>query len=872
MTDLDARLERALADRYAIQRQIGAGGMALVYLARDLRHGRQVAVKVLAPELAQSLGSDRFLREIEIAAQLSHPRIVPLLDSGSADGLLYYAMPYVEGESLRQRLDRERQLSVDDALDITRQAAAALAYAHARGVVHRDVKPENILLSGGEALVADFGIARAVTAASGDRLTDTGVAVGTPAYMSPEQASGERDVDARSDVYSLACVLFEMLAGEPPFTGPTAQAITARKLSSSAPNIALLRESVPPAVGDTVRKALAPVPADRYASATQFAEALRLTGATARPPYREPATRGGRRWERMLWLALGAAAALLVALGARYWPTREADDPPVPIRMTISLPEGVKVTRGPGYDAPSLALSPDGYTLVIAGTSATGQRLYARRLDRLETTPLDGTEGGSSPFFSPDGAWVGFFAEGRLRRVPVAGGAAVDIATMQGFPGGASWGADGRIVFASGAREPLYTVDAGGGDAEPLAQVEKGESGHGFPELLPGGRTLLFQSPGRIHAFDMTTRRRAALGPGTSPRYAATGHVIFGRGATLLAAPFDEARLELTGPVVPLLQGVENTGTGSGALHYALSRGGTLAYVPGAAVHELVLVGADGKEQLVTQEPRRFENPQFSPDGRRLAVATSRRAGENADIWIHDLDSGGESRLTFDGGRAPVWTPDGRAVTYSKLGEKQGIYTRAADGRGDAEQLIAVAEFHWLIGWTPDRRTLAYGVMEPAKDNQTLSSIMSLADGETRRVVGPGSIWGGRLSPDGRWLAYYTMEAGYFQVYVTPFPAGRARWLISEEGGRDPGWGPDGREIYYRSGDRLMAARLDTTAGVRVLDRRLVLAPFAPPLYDDYDVHPNGRTLALVRPRAESGHDVVLVLDWFSDVRRAAKR
>jgi len=253
-------------------------------------------------------------------------------------------------------------------------------------------------------------------------------------------------------------------------------------------------------------------------------------------------------------------------------------------------------------------------------------------------------------------------------------------------------------------------------------------------------------------------------------------------------------------------------------------------------------------------------------------VATGRRLNEPTDIWIHELRTGAASRLTFDGGRAPVWTPDGAGVTFSKLGGRQGIYTKAADGRGEAELVLAVNEFHWLIGWTPDGRTLAFGALERTKDGASPSSISSLTAGQTSRVVGPGSIWGGRLSPDGRWLVYYTMESGRFHVYSTPFPGGRARWLISEDGGRDPSWGPDGTEIYYRSGNRLMAARIDTAAGVRVLGRRLVVAPFSPPLYDDYDVHPNGRTIALIRPRDESVRDIVLVLDWFTEVRRAAER
>ncbi len=870
MPDLDARLERALADRYALARQIGRGGMAFVYLARDLRHGRRVALKVLAPELAQALGPERFLREIEIAAQLSHPRIVPLLDSGAADGLLYYAMPFMEGESLRQRLDREKQLPVDDALEIARQVAAALAYAHGQGIVHRDIKPENILLHEGEALVADFGIARAVTAAGGSRLTESGIALGTPVYMSPEQASGETGVDARSDTYSLACVLYEMLAGEPPFTGPTAQVITARKLSHQAPDVALLRESVPSTVGDAVRTALAPVPADRYATVAQFAEALRLRGAIAPAQRRDPMARASRRWERALWLMLGAVATLLITFAAQKWTGWDEPDAPALVRMTGTLPPGVKVTRGPGYNASSVALSPDGRMLVIAGTSADGQQLYHRPIDRLEATPLAGTEGGSSPFFSVDGSWIGFFADGRLRRIPSGGGVAVDIATLPGWLGGASWGSDDRIVFTSGFNGPVYAVDAGGGDAEELTRVEGDEIGHSQPEILPGGRTLLFESLGRIHAVDLASGRRATLGEGSSPRYASSGHLILSRGTVLLAAPFDPARLELTGPAVPLVEGVASDGTGQ--VHYAISRSGTLAYLPGATTHALVLTEANGNERLVTDQPLSFQNPQFSPDGRRLAVATSRRLGEPSDIWIHDLRTGAASRLTFEGGRAPVWTPDGAAVTFSKLGSKQGIYTKAADGSGEAELLLAVNEFHWLVGWTPNGRTLAFGALGHTSEGASVSSISSLNAGQTSRVVGPGSIWGGRLSPDGRWLAYYTLESGRFQVFVTPFPGGRARWLISEEGGRDPTWGPDGTEIYYRNGDRLMAARIDTAAGVRVLSRRLVLAPISPPMYDDYDIHPDGRTLALVRPRDEFGRDIVLVLDWFTEVRRAAGR
>jgi serine/threonine-protein kinase len=534
--------------------------------------------------------------------------------------------------------------------------------------------------------------------------------------------------------------------------------------------------------------------------------------------------------------------------------------------MTALLPPGVSVTRGPGKIL-SLALSPDGRTLVIAGTDAKGQRLYQRTLGRLEATPLAGTEGGQTPFFSPDGAWVGFFAERRLKRVPAEGGAAVDIAAVSGFPAGASWGTNNRIVFAAGARSPLWVVDANGGTPAPLTTPTVGQ-GHRFPEILPDARTVLFNEGPWIHAVDLASGQRTdRLVEGTRQWYAPSSHLILSRGTTLLAAPFDPARLELTGPVVPVVEGVARELT-SGGVHVALSSNGTLAYVPAVQTYELVLVKPDGSERLMSQAAL-LQNPQFSPDGHRLVVSTTRRAGEQTDLWIHDIGSEAPpSRLTFDGGRAPVWTPDGSSITYSHPvpNEGSGIYTKPADGRGDPRPIVRLAEFHWLVGWTP-QGTLAYGMMEKTTANGvSRGSILAIETNETRRVVGPGDTWGGRLSPDGRWLAYYLRDSGDFEIYVSPFPNTGTRWLVSE--GTDPSWSPDGSEIYYRSGTRLMAVRIDKTSGVRAVSQRLVIEPFTPPLYDDYDIHPDGKTLALVRPAGGDarGREITLVLNWLTDL------
>jgi hypothetical protein len=394
--------------------------------------------------------------------------------------------------------------------------------------------------------------------------------------------------------------------------------------------------------------------------------------------------------------------------------------------------------------------------------------------------------------------------------------------------------------------------------------------GHRFPDFLPDGHTVLFNEGPWIHAVDLASGRRTdRLARGTRQWYAASGHLILSRGATLLAAPIDLARLEVTGPVAPIVEGVAPE-LSTGGVHVALSPGGTLAYVPAAEAYELVLVKPDGTERLLSQAALQ-QNPRFSPNGERLVVATTRRQGEQSDLWIHDIGSAAPpSRLTFDGARAPVWTPDGASISYSRLAPREaaGIYTKSADGGGDPRPNLLLAGFHWLVGWTPEG-TLAYGMMEStAVDGVSRGSIRALQKNESRTLIGPGETWGGRLSRDGRWLAYYVSDSGNFEIYVSPFPNTGTRWLVAE--GNDPSWSPDGSEIYYRSGTRLMAARIDTAAGVRVVSQRLVIEPFIPPLYDDYDIHPDGKTLALVRPAGGDarGREITLVLNWPTELRR----
>jgi Tol biopolymer transport system component len=869
---------------YRLVAHLATGGMGEVWLAHDETLDRRVALKFpTAERLRDPAVRQRLRREARVAAALDHPAICHVFELGDVDGRAFFAMEHVEGEPLAARLARG-PVPLAQALAWGAAIAAALEEAHAKGIVHRDLKPANVMVTpAGAVKVMDFGLARLLPARREGEggtgttgLTAPGTIVGTPAYLAPEQLK-EQAADERSDIWAFGCLLFELLTGTRAFAGDTVAETTAAILDRD-PDWPRLPAETPGEIRRLLARCLRKDAAQRLRHIGDARLALEEAASGEPPPgglpaapHAPPAVWGLRRW----WLAAALLLFLLGGLAAWSWLQRSAAPPAAPARLTAGLPPGVSVTRGPGI-ASSVALSPDGRTLVIAGTDANGQRLYRRTLDRLEATPMAGTEGGSSPFFSSDGAWVGFFADRRVKRVPAGGGAAVDIAAAPGYPDGASWGADDRIVFTYGARSPLQVVSADGGNAEPLTRLdaEAGELNHADPQFLPDGQTLLFVSGGWVHALDVGSGRRTALVEGAAPRYAASGHLILSRGTTLLAAPLDPMRLELTGPVVPLIEGVAIEETQGTTRHVAVSRSGALVYVPAARAYTLVLVEADGTERLRSEEARLFQNPQFSPDGRRLAVATTRRAGEQPDVWIYDTETGTPpSRLTFDGGRAPVWTPDGAAVTYSHPvpGEGWGIYSRSADGRGDAEPIVPLTEFHWLVGWTPDGRMLAYGTMEGvAADGVSRSSIVAFAGGVSRRVVGPGQAWGGRLSPDGRWLAYYSLESGYFEVYVTPFPYTDTQWLIAE--GTDPAWSPDGTEVYYRHGSRLMAARIDTASGIRVLSRRVVIEPFSPPLYDDYDIHPDGRTLVMVRPAGHAqGREVTLVLNWLTELQRTLK-
>src|SRR5438552_6712843 len=869
MSDALERLGAALAEHYAIERQIGAGGMATVYLARDLKHDRAVALKVLRPELAAVLGIERFLSEIRVTAHLQHPHILPLFDSGQAGGLIYYVMPHVEGESLRQRLEREKQLPIDEALRLAGGVASALDYAHRHGVIHRDIKPENILFQDGQAVVADFGIALALSAAGGSRLTETGLSLGTPQYMSPEQATGDRLIDARSDIYSLASVLYEMLAGEPPHTGPTVQSVIAKVLTDRPRPLRQLRESVPRHVEAAVLKALAKVPADRFQTAAEFVDALAGPGwAVATPGHL--CRLAGR--DVAPWAVAGVATGL--ALWAWLRPRPEPLARPV-ARFTLALPLSAPLAEA----GPTVALSPDGSRIVYVSSGATGNQLFSRKLDQLEPEPLAGTQNARTPFFSPDGRWVAYFSSGKLYKLPLGGGQATTVANVSGLGFGATWGSTDTIVFRSDGG--LMVVPAAGGEPRLLlkSDTSRGES-YAFPHYLPDGKALLLQirSQGvdRLGALTLATGKLKRFEQtGSNPRYVSSGHVVLAtRTGQLLAVPFDPSRLEITGSGVPVADGVV-VGPG-GAARMGMSRDGAFAYVSGPVVlSELVMVDRSGGARLLPAEPQGYGAPRISPDGRRIAVEVDEPDLVSADVWVYDIAQHTRTRLTFDqSGRRPIWTPDGRRIVYSRGPFSQAdLYWIPADGSGPAEPLLVAPDDQWAGDVTPDGRTLLFraGGGGPVRSIYTLS----LQGPRTPRLflANPFETSSPSLSPDGHWVAYVSNELGRPDVYVRPFPGPGGRWQVSLDGGTEPLWAPNGRELVYRNGTKMMVAAIALhptfTVGARreLFDGNYV----SDPVHRSYDVTRDGRGFVLVRsPKPPA--DFVVVLNRFDQLREQEHR
>ena len=900
MPNLLDRLKTALADLYAIKEELGAGGMATVYLAEDLKHHRKVAVKVLRPELAAILGAERFLKEIEVTANLQHPNILPLYDSGEADTFLYYVMPYIEGETLRDKLNSEKQLGVEETVEIARSVAGALSFAHARGVIHRDIKPANILLQSGQALVADFGIALAVSQAGGTRLTETGLSLGTPQYMSPEQAMGDRELDARSDVYSLGATVYEMLVGDPPHIGGSAQAIVAKILSEKPSPITQSRDFVPANVDAAVQKALAKSPADRFTKVEQFAEALTNPAFTL-PTTQAAAVAGAPAsgpWNRVS-IATTALAMLLAVVAVWGW--LRPEPPRTVARYGIALPPDQELVDD---FHPTFALAPDASWIVYVGPGLGDDQLWVKPRNEYRATPIRGTEGARGPVVSPDGQWIAFIVDGQLRKVPVGGGSAITLTdSVQTGLRSAAWLDDGTLVYTDLSWRLRRLPDVGG----PSEVVFTPDMGLGLgaylPTAIPGGRGVLFtvcrvgsQCRAREEAWVLDLRTgeaRMLMSDIARSWYVATGHLVYVRpDGSVFAVPFDLGSLEMRGAPVPILEGVQvERGTSP---DFALSETGALLMVAGLGLGQggeaqVVSVDRSGDATPVDQDwtflPAAYQGIAVSPDGTRLAVNVAEEIGE--DIWVKQLDGGPVSRVTFHDAQdsRPRWTPDGQSLMFiSQRAGAMDLYVKPADGTGSAEILLDLDPDINEGVWSPDGTWLVIrtgGLASGVEGDRDIWGIRPGIDSVPLPLV--ADEWDEKalaLSPDGKWLAYESNESGTEEVYVRPFPDTEAgKWQVSTNGGTGPVWAHSGRELFYvkppPGGRTMMVAAVETEPTFSVGERR-ALFPLGGEYwlsaqYAAYDVAPDDEHFFLVRSRApddERGTGGLIIVDnWFEELK-----
>ena len=849
--DIPASLASALADRYTLLRELGRGGMATVYLAEDVRHRRQVALKVLHPELSAVIGPERFLKEIELTARLQHPHILPLFDSGSASGHLFYVMPFVDGESLRARLDRERQLPIEEALRIARETADALGYAHALGVVHRDVKPENILLQGGHALVADFGIALAVTQAGANRMTQTGMSLGTPHYMAPEQAMGEKVVDARADIYALGVVTYEMLAGELPFTGASTQAILAKMMTERPVPLHTMRDTVPMGVERAVLKALAKLPADRFETAPKFAEALSNAGSAGDAvDYR--VERSGPPMQRAPW-KLAAAGAALLALGVvgGMVASRRAAGSGVNAHTPIEF----DLETGPPIDNSGTSISPDGRMIVALGRDTLGRRaIVVRDLAHASVSYLATTEEPIDPRISPDGRWIayGSSVDRSIRKISVEGGPSKQL-TIDGTSH-VSWIGMDSILFLgeSKGERGLRLVSANGGPSRlVLKNSFERELMHFSPFALPNSRTALFCSYSltpRIDAVDLDRGTRTTVLESTcSAVYAPSGHLLFSRGDALYAIRFDRDRLQTVGEAERVAAGVFVNPSAPGH-PFDISSTGTLVYQRAVAMRwpwQLVFRARDGSVQPVLATAAAFREPRLSPDGATVLVTVQ---GAHKSLALVDVARRTMSPLLT--GKADVlnahWFSDGRSFAYVREGFAYDIYRASVDGSVPDTPLSQSADDKYLSGVSQDGARIWLGI-----DGHPTA--LTVGDTTTRRLYRDGS-WGKRAvsSPNGRWVALEAHSgSGLTNVVIMAADGSGAPHPVSLDGGEEACWTKGGRELVYRSGTAMMAVSVNPETGEAATPALLFRAPLGPTTEyrtRSYDVSADGSRFVMVDP------------------------
>ena len=866
---------------YEILSPIGAGGMGEIYKAKDTRLDRTVAIKILPSHVAtHPQARQRFEREARAVSSLNHPHICTLYDIGSENGVDFMVMEHIEGQTLADRLNKGA-LPLDQALKYGSEIADALDKAHRQGVVHRDLKPGNIMLTKSGAKLLDFGLAKLTAAETGvgglsalpteaKPLTQEGSILGTFQYMAPEQLEG-KEADARTDIFAFGAVAYEMLTGKRAFLGKSQASLIGAIMEQNPPPVSALQTTSPPALDHVIKTCLAKDPDNRWQSAADVMHELKWiaergteTEAHARPPSRE----------RLIW-----GGVVLALAGVAFWSTL-GDSPstlPSVSRSVIDIPSGQRLVDSFFSEGPPMALSPDGTRLVYSATSGQRPQLYLRKMDRFESEPIAGTEGGTSPFFSPDSQWLGFYAEGKFQKVPLAGGAPQTICDAPSFMGhGVHWGTDGTIVFGGAVGVGLLRVSANGGTPETLTtpDTERGEYSHAWPQILPDNKNVLFQVWGeslRAALLNLETREWHTIFPRArvwGAAYLLSGHIVYGDpGGTLSAVPFDLEQLRVVGSPVSILDGVHLISSG-GRVSFAVSDSGSLVYEP-TRKQLLAWVDRTGAVLSVTNTEAPYVHlPRISPNGERLLFGTT--GGDHGrNLHVYDMERGTETLLTKGQSAGPMWTPDGKRITFSS--RSSGSWTlssKSADGSGEVDVLLSRPGSQIPASWSPDGRTLAY--YDYGRDTGRDIWMLPVGGEPTPFLVSPFHEYVPRFSPDGRFVVYVSDESGQEEVYVQPYPGPGERTTISTGGGRSPRWSRDGRELFYRSGNRMMAVPVTTKDTFKAGKPKLLFSgDFASYVSANYDVSADGMRFLMVQEDEETARPRFhVVINWFDELKR----
>jgi serine/threonine-protein kinase len=881
---------------YEIISQIGAGGMGEVYLARDLKLRREIAIKVLPDAFAQNTERlARFEREARLLASLNHPHIGAIYGLEESGNTRFLVLELVPGTALNELVARG-PMPIEQAFVISRQIAEALEVAHERGIVHRDLKPSNIKITEDEQVkVLDFGLAKVLEEPAANsnvsesptvlyQATQTGFILGTAAYMSPEQAKGKR-VDKRTDIWAFGCVLYELLTGKPVFFGE-ATTDTLAAVIRDEPDWSLLPSATPKRIRQLLRRCLQKDPTLRLRdigdarveimdALSEPVEESTIVGPTA-------VARKDRR-QTILFALTGLVIGVIVS-GLAFWvissfaSSRGLTTQPVrrfAINLTENEPLALTKFVPLAIGRQALTLSPDGNNLVYVVNHNGVAQLCLRPLNQFDTKLIVGTEGAYNPFFSPDGKWVGFFADNKLKKVSLAGGEPVTLCEARN-PVGADWGPNDSIFFGDQEGGTLTRVSSSGGTPQAIpvggAQVPD-------VEVLPDGKWLLYStSQGsnpdyhEIRAVSLEAGQSSVvLQGGSNPRYLPSGHLLFTRAGGLMAAPFDLTNRKVSGPSVAVIEGVRSEIYGNA--QFSVTENGTLAYIPGAAgwIGKPVWVDRQGKISQIPLPAQCYGGFKLSPDGKRLAIQV---ASANDDIWIYEFERGTFLRLTLNGSNiGPVWSPDGKRVVFGSFRDgRSGLFWKAADGSGAEERLTTASPgtFQAAESWSADGKALLVG--EWSATDQGDIWILPL-EGERKPepfLRTPFSEFFSSFSPDGRWIVYTSDESGRYEVYVRPYPGPGGKWQVSTEGGEEPVWSANGQELFYRNGEKWMVASVQTKPDFRAQTPRLLFENYfinVPGL--SHYVSPDGQRQVMIQPVGqETPKQINIVLNWFEELKQ----